>query len=134
MFEKKFRKILLMLAISISSLAVCFADGQSTTPTQSPTKSGGGILESLKTPSTRKRMPSQNFIEVYYENGLLSLHSDNVQGTFNLQVINSESNQSYEIPNLDVGDFILQELNSGQYEITATSMDRDVYSGIIYVY
>lgn len=134
MFEKKILKILLMFAICVSSAVMCFAEGQSTPSTPSPTVSGGGILESLKTPSTRKRMPSRDFIEVSFENGLMSLHSENVQGLFNVQLINSETSQTCEILNFNVGDFMMLELNAGQYEVIATSTDNSIYSGIIYIY
>lgn len=134
MFEKRILKILLTLAICMSSFAVCLAEEQSTSATPSPTVSGGGILESLKTPSTRKRMPSHNVIEVSYENGMLSLHSENVQGPFNVEIINSETSQTCKILDFNVGDFIMLELNAGQYEVTATNIDDYSYVGIIFIY
>lgn len=118
----------------MSSVVMCFAEGSSTPTTALPTQSGGGILDSLKIPSDRKRMPARNFLEVYYENGLLSLNSETVQGTFSLEIVSNETRQTYEIPNCNVGDSILLYLNEGEYEVTAMGTDDLIFTGIICIY
>ena len=92
---------------------------------------GDAILTEEGKDPLRKRMPSRNYLEVIYSNGVLSLHSETYEGVFSLQFDSSRSVETYVVPFINVGESVAIELESGIYKVTAEGEGGIVLSGMM---
>lgn len=129
MTRKQIQKILLLLILFMASAVSGFGEDQSQPQQGSSGNSGDGILDRLHSDSMRKRMPSRNFLLLNYENGLLSLQSETTEGVFSLELVNSDTSQTYTISSIAVGDCYAIDLEIGYYEVAATDSYDCAYSG-----
>ncbi|MDE6549641.1 MAG: hypothetical protein K2L22_11655 [Muribaculaceae bacterium] len=95
---------------------------------------GDALLTQQVTNPLRKRMPSRDYLEVMYENGVLSLSSNSYEGNFSLSFINIESGESHEVPSIFVGETISIFLPCGEYEVSAMGSDGLVLHGFMQVF
>lgn len=94
----KLKTIGLLLIVCLSSVSYGYSEGKEAPKTQSPTKSGVGLLKTLGSSSDKKRLPSQNIVELYYENGILTMTSQTQERIFSMQFLNVMGGNS----NLDI--------------------------------
>lgn len=119
---------LLMMTVCLSSATLGFSERQNP-PQTSVQKNGKGILKTLGKISDRKRTPSKFVIEVYYECGQLSLHSETCEGNFILELVNVVSNDTFYIYNISVGEVTYIELDCSEYNVIATNSYGSIYEG-----
>ncbi|MDE6650370.1 MAG: hypothetical protein K2K45_10625 [Muribaculaceae bacterium] len=95
---------------------------------------GDAILTEEGKDPLRKRMPSRNYLEVIYSNGVISLLSETYEGVFSLQFDSSKSRETYAVPFINVGESAALELESGTYKVTAEGEGGIVLSGTMEVF
>lgn len=125
-------KLIVMLVIMLTSLPVAAASESSSSSDQ-PANGSAVLLLQYKTPRT-KRMPSKNHLEVVYSDGMISLISDTYEGEFSLSFKNTLSGEFYNISSIMVGESVLLELESGEYQVNAIGEDGSVLSGFMQIY
>lgn len=106
------------------------------TPTQNQTKSqnGEGLLKEINKGSIKKRIPSRNFIEVYYENGLLTLQSESASGVYDIELVSSEADSNHTVLGMSIGESIVIDLECGSYYVTANGNDTSTFAGSLLIY
>lgn len=125
----KQRKFLIALAMSLQCLlATPIVRASSDEPTPS---TGDAILLELYEDSFRKRMPSRNFLQLSYSDGLLSLASYTYEGEFTIQLDNVETGETVVIPSIFVGESINIELPCGIYNVSLTGSDSLSFYGYL---
>lgn len=132
MNTKIFKRIVLMMSIMLISLSA-FADSESSQKSNPPANGSAVLLLVRKDPDI-KRMPSNNHLDVVYENGILSLLSESYEGDFSLSFINIESGESYEVSSIFVGETISVDLPCGEYEVSAMRSDGLILAGFMQVF
>jgi len=79
-------------------------------------------------------MPSRNFLEIYYENGMLTLDSETMDGSFSLEIAGDENSVYEVIPSMEIGESVSIDLELGQYNVTATDVNGMQFAGDMIVY
>jgi len=133
MTAKKSLRLLMLLVVCLTSAATGHSEPNTVT-TQSSTKKGDGILDSIRKIPQRKRMPSRNFLEIHYENGMLTLESETMDGCFSLEIAGEENSVYEVIPSMEIGESVSIDLELGQYSITATDVNGMQFAGEMCVY
>lgn len=123
----------LMLLVSLASSISIFSEVKETPKTQSPTKSGEGILRTVGNSPDRKRSPSHNILELYYENGVLTLTSQTQELVLSMQLINSGTTDVQYISEIAIGESIPVNLDYGIYSVSANSSLGAEFSGEIWI-
>lgn len=123
----------LTFIVCLMSVLSATAEDRQTTKTESPTKSGEGILYSLEYNTDRKRMPSRDVLELYYDGEILAVESPTLEGMFSLQFSNEENGAMEYIPSVFVGETVCIDLDCGSYLITALSVSGVEYYGYLIV-
>lgn len=132
----KTTKIKLMLATILLSALPVFSEDQSPSKSkdESQTTNGCGILETLHKFRDRKRIPSRNRLELIYENGMLTLESETVEGCFSLEIASEDTNVYEYIPGMEIGESVAISLDLGTYSVTASNPDGLEFAGEMIVY
>ena len=130
MNTKIFFKALLALAMMMTSFMAVADSGES--PKNSPTSGRGSMVlySQYKYPNGR-RMPSRNFLELSYSDGVLSLASYTYEGEFSIQLDNTETGESIAIPSISVGESVNAELPCGIYNVSVTGSDGLSFYGCL---
>lgn len=129
--KSKLIKLILSVFIGILVLSLFPIESRADNGSSS---GGDALLTQQVTNPLRKRMPSRNYLEVTYENGVLSLSSESYEGDFSLTFINIEAGESYEVSSIFVGEAISVDLLCGEYEVLAIGPDGLVFSGFMQVF
>lgn len=124
----------LTFIVCLMSVLSATAEDCQTPKTESPTRSGEGILYSLEYNTDRKRMPSRDVLELYYEGGILMIDSPTLGGEFSLLISNEETEHIEYLSTVLVGASIGIELNSGVYSISAFSLTGKEFKGKMTIY
>ncbi|MDE5997841.1 MAG: hypothetical protein K2G77_06495 [Muribaculaceae bacterium] len=95
---------------------------------------GDAILTTKEEDPLRKRMPSRNIMQLIYFDGMLTLTSDYFEGVFSLSFVNYETDDTYEVPSIQVGQSAPLELEYGEYQVNAIGEDGSHLSGFMEVY
>lgn len=127
--ERQKQSFWLVIIACLVTALTAFSDDQSNATPQSPTKSGNGFLYSLKYGTNRKRAPSNNFLKLYYEDGLLTLESSINEGEFSIQLTNEKTDVIEYVQSVTVGETVVIDLDYGVYSIMAFSVDGNEYGG-----
>ncbi|WP_289772965.1 hypothetical protein [uncultured Duncaniella sp.] len=131
MFTEYIKKYLLAIAISLISIV-----GMAQTNTAShdtSTYTGRSILRLVSKGTDRKRLPSNNYIEILYTGGNIILKSGSEEILFELMFENCLTGNIEIIPSIENGESVPVELETGQYELTAKKLDGNIFYGIMVV-
>ncbi len=123
---------MLMLGL-MTSVLVGFSE-QTPTQNHATSKKGDSILIAQSKDLDRKRMPSRNFLEIYYEEGVLSLQSQTLEGEFSMQFSNNETGDFEYVPVISVGECVPIDPDYGSYSVSAVSSTGMELSGEMSVY
>jgi len=130
----KFKTNLLLLTVCLTSALSGFSEEKRPPKTESPTKNGEGILLLVYKSSNKKRMPSRNFLEIRYDDGLLTLESETMDGSFSLEIAGDENSVYEVIPSMEIGESVSIDLELGQYSVTATDINGMQFASDMIVY
>jgi len=130
----RFKTLLLLPAVCLASSFSGFSGENQPKKQETPTQKGDGILLLVYKSSNRKRMPSRNFLEIYYENGMLTLESETADGSFSLEIAGDENSVYEVIPSIETGESVSIDLELGQYSVTATDINGMQFAGEMCVY
>lgn len=95
------------------------------------TPKGGAILTQEEVNPLRKRMPSRNFLQLSYSDGMLNLTSYTYEGEFSIQLENIKTRESVVVPSIFVGESIYIELPCGIYNVTVSGSDSLSFYGCL---
>lgn len=132
MTKQVFQKFIILVVLCLMSVTSGYSE-TGNQPSHQKTKDGIGRLDKLTTNSTRKRMPTRDFIDCYYDNGMLTLTSEINISQLSLEIVSTESFQSYTIPAISIDEPVEIDLDYGEYEVIASSEDNTSYRGIILI-
>lgn len=123
-------KFLLLALMVVASLTVLAEPSHKTDP-----KANGSAVLNLQAqyPKT-KRMPSTAVLEIVYEDGVVTLTSDDYEGGFSLSFENYETGTTYTVPSIQIGGSAPLALEIGEYQLTAVHEDGTVLMGYMQVY
>lgn len=127
---KLFKKYVIAFALSIF-----FIGGVAQTndaPDDSSPNKGQTIIRNVSNKSNRKRIPSNEFIDVKYENGHILLTAEDEIPNLELS-FNSTTGGFQIIPSITTGEYVPIELEIGQYELTAKETDGKIFYGIMII-
>lgn len=133
MTAKAIKNFLLVLTLCLTSVPMGFSESKDP-PKQSKSKNGHGVLNSIARDTNRKRMPSNNILEIILEDGVLTIESDSQEGEFNVVFENEVTSQTYEVSLISVGEGLSITMDSGFYLVTANKTDGTSFSGEMEVY
>lgn len=126
----KARKLLLLVVMCLTTFLTGFGEPEKPKEKKDTTpKTGTGILRLVSRDSGKKRLPSKNFLDLYYEDGVLTLESTTTDGEFSIDLINLATSQTEYIPAISTGESICVDLDCGIYDITAESNGSATYAG-----
>ena len=127
---KIFKKLTVTVAIIATAFSVLAEPSKTTN-----TKGNGSVVLDMQShyPKT-KRIPSNNFLEIVYEYGTLTLDSNCYEGKFSLSFENYETGATTEIPSIHVGECVPVILEIGEYQLTAVAEDGTELIGFMQVY
>ena len=124
-----FKALLALVMMTTSFMAVAES---SEAPKNSPSSGRGSIvLNSQYKYPNGKRLPSRNFLQLSYSDGLLSLASYTYEGEFTIQLDNVETGDSVVVPSIFVGESINIELACGFYNVSVTGVDNLSFYGCL---
>lgn len=132
MTKQILQRCLLIVILYMTSVVSGYCDQQSQPKPQEP-KDGEGRLEKIKSGSIRKRIPSREFLEIYYDNGFISIQSETCQGSFSLEMSCDSSMRSYGVPAITIGESLSFEIECGEYEVTAVRSDGTTFKGLLLI-
>ncbi|MDE5585527.1 MAG: hypothetical protein K2I92_04190 [Muribaculaceae bacterium] len=101
---------------------------------KSPQSNGDAILTQFERDPLRKRMPSRNYLEVVYTNGVLQLLSPAYEGEFFLSFENSDSGEYHAVSSICVNETMDLQLQYGVYDVLAIGVDGTTLVGSLEVY
>lgn len=122
------RKTFVNIAIGLlflSSVPYVMASSDNTSP------SGDAIIRERQDDPFRKRMPSRNFLEISYSDGILHLDSKIYDGEYAIKFDNAETGESIAIPSIFVGDYVYVGLDCGIYNVCAVNSDGRSFLGTL---
>lgn len=128
MANKRFIQVL--TAIATSLILASESPAESTTPSGgSSSTEDRAILHLVRQPCDRKRMPSNDYIEISYFRGNVSVTAVEEKSIFNIEIKNNES-LSIETLSLVPNDTpVYCPLDSGFYTVVATEDNGKIYCG-----
>ena len=130
---KNLRKNMLLILFLITAVA-----GYSESPTHDDSgkkDNDNGVLISVSKYSQRKRMPSkQLYLEVIYEEGILTLDSGSIEGSFSLEFLSEESNVAAIVPFIKTGESVSLCLDANRYTVKALAANGMEFVGELVVY
>lgn len=132
MTKQVFQKFIILVVLCLTSVTIGYSE-TGNQPNHQKTKDGIGRLDKLTTNPTRKRMPTHDFIDCHYENGLLTLTSEMNISQLSLEIVAIESFQSYTIPTISIDEPFEIDLDYGDYEVIASLENNTTYRGMIFI-
>ncbi|MCM1296377.1 MAG: hypothetical protein NC311_12630 [Muribaculaceae bacterium] len=131
----KTKKILLLLVAYITTAMVAFSEPPKqqnpplNTTSDNTEKSGTSILRLVKSGSAVKRSPSRNFLELYYERGVLTVLSSTREGEITISLKNNENLETIDIEGIIIGESVYIDLDFGFYNVLIEDCNNNTYSG-----
>lgn len=119
----------LLLIMTMTSLHLSADSGSS--QNQNPPANGSALLENKSQNPKLKRIPSKNILELIYSDGMLILYSESYQGVFELSLENCNTLECYEIHSVAIGEPIIINLTSGEYNVTAEDSEGRLFTGVL---
>lgn len=131
----KTKKILLLLVAFLSTALVGFSEPPkqqnppSNTSSEKTDKSGISVLRLVRYGSAGKRAPSRNSIELYYENGVLTVLSSTMEGEISITLTNNENLETIPAEGILLGESVFINLDYGSYYVIAEDSNNNTFTG-----